>query len=73
MGWLGCYVRISFTYRTVDKAETSDYFSSLQEDEEGATVLEHIDLHDLYTMYSRVIVVVLELKSVIIVLLSECR
>lgn len=66
-------MRISFTYRTVDKAETSDYFSSLQEDEEGTTVLEHIDLHDLYTMYSRVIVVVLELKSVIIVLLSECR
>lgn len=36
-------------------------------------MLEHIDLHDLYSVYSRVIVVVLELKSVIIVLLSECR
>lgn len=36
-------------------------------------MLEHIDLHDLYTVYARVIVVVLELKSVIIVLLSECR
>lgn len=73
MGWLGSSLSAPLTYRTVDKAETSDYFSSLQEDEEGATVLEHIDLHDLYTVYSRVIVVVLELKSVIIVLLSECR
>ena len=36
-------------------------------------MLEHIDLHDLYSVYCRVIVVVLELKSVIIVLLSECR
>lgn len=63
-GLVGCVFPYRFTCSTVEKAETSNSLFSLQEDEEGLTSLSEIDLHNLYTVNTRVIVVVLELKSV---------
>lgn len=52
------------TYSTVEKVETGDSFYSLQDSEEGMNILADMDLHNLYTVNTRVIVVVLELQSV---------
>lgn len=63
-GLVGCVFPYRLTCSTVEKAETSNSLFSLQEDEEGLASLSEIDLHNLYTVNTRVIVVVLELKSV---------
>ena len=44
--------------------ETGDSFYSLQDSEEGMNILADMDLHNLYPVNTRVIVVVLELQSV---------
>lgn len=50
--------------RMVDLCETSDMFASLQDTEEGRQTLEEVDLHVLYQVNMRVLVMVRELRSV---------
>lgn len=50
--------------RMVDLCETSDMFASLQDTEEGRQTLEEVDLHVLYQVNMRVLVMVKELRSV---------
>lgn len=63
-GLVGCHPASELTCSTVEKVETGDSFYSLQESEEGMNILAEMDLHNLYTVNTRVIVVVLELQSV---------
>ena len=65
-GLVGWFPTRRLTCSTVEKAETSDSLYSLQDNEEGLSTLSEIDLHNLYAVNTRVIAVVLELKSVML-------
>lgn len=60
---------LSFPYRIVNKAETSDTFhafaeNAVSDEEEMGSTFDEIDLRLVYSIHQRVIVVITELSTV---------
>lgn len=59
--------------RIVQLSETSDFFHSLADTEEGSKTLDEVDLTLLYQVNTRVVVMVRELQTVLLWMLVDHR